>query len=81
MIPLLAVVRVGSWRLWIPLFLLWLLLLPVVVLLSPVILVMTLVARVNLFRGCMALWDAVTGFTSTQVEIERPDISVSIRIS
>jgi hypothetical protein len=81
MIPLLAVVRVGGFRVWLPLFLVWLLLLPVVLLLSPVILVVCVVARVNPWRAFVALWDVMTGLSSTQVEIESPKGSMLIRLS
>jgi len=85
MLPLIARVRVvnrsGRWvRLWIPLFLVWLLLLPFALILMPVLLVVWVVADVDPWPALRSIWNFLSGFSGTNVEVAAPDASVFVHV-
>lgn len=86
MIPVLAVVRVGSKRnrgfqLWIPLFILWVLLLPIALLVLPFFFLVCLGGRVSPVRACGAVWQTLCGLRGTRLEVNDRSHCVLVRIS
>jgi hypothetical protein len=80
MIPLVAVIRVQSLRLWIPLFLIWLLLLPFMLLLLPLVMLACLMVQLNPFRTLAVLWQILAGLRGTNIEVNDIKAAVAIRI-
>ena len=84
--PLSATMRVkpAGWRfglrLWLPLFLLWLILIPLVLLALPLLFIASLVFRFNLWRSLRAANGVLAATRGTEVEVDKRDTNVSIRL-
>ena len=68
MIPIGASVKVGRFRLWIPLLLVWLLLLPIALLLTPVYFIACRIERINSLRMLAAGWQMLNALRGTHIE-------------
>lgn len=85
MIPFVALINLrgqqsGTFRLWIPLFLVWLLLMPLAILLSPFIFIACLVCRVNPTRGVAVMWQILYALKKTEFKLEHRSAGVSVYI-
>lgn len=84
--PLSASVHVkpAGWRfglrLWLPLFLLWLLLLPLLLLALPLLFIASVIFRVKLWRSLRAANDMLAGLRGAQVEVDKRDTRVFIKL-
>ncbi len=77
-------VKPAGWRfglrLWLPLFLLWLLLIPLLILALPLLFIGSLVFRFNLWRSLRAANGALAATRGSQVEVDKRDTRVFIKL-
>ena len=85
MLPLIARVHVinrsgRGVRLWVPLFLVWLLLLPFAIVVLPILFVIWVVADVDPWPALKTIWNFLSSFSGTNVEVDAPDASVFVHV-
>ena len=80
MLPGEATIRVGKFRLWLPLLLLWSLLAPVVLLMAPLVAIVLLAIRINPLKSFRILWDLLSATRGTHIEINEAHETVLIQI-
>lgn len=82
MIPLVAAVRLGSRRLWIPvpLFIVWLLLLPFCLLLLPIYVVACRALQVRPLASLVALWRLLNACRGLHVDVRQGGVAFAVRL-
>ena len=80
MIPLWATIRIGKFRLWLPLLIIWILLAPVILILAPIAAATLLVLRMNPLKTFAVLWNILSATRGTLIEVNDHHESLLIQI-
>lgn len=82
MIPIIAAVRFGTRRRWIPipLFLVWLLLLPLCLLLLPFFAIGCRIVGISSWRSLAAVWGVLRSLSGTHLEITQGGTAFALRL-
>jgi hypothetical protein len=80
MIPLLLIVRVGWFRLWLPLIVVWISLLPLVLILLPIAMLSCFIIGLKPLETLLIHWRVLTALPGTSVELSHGKYAFAVRI-